>query len=132
MPSSVVITPDEAVAALTAGAWTEPVSDERYVSAVETARAMCRKAGDGSVPAADVLAAIERELGTPRTIIHCFLGALGCDWELDTAIALVREAEKVGWAPSIFRHELAAMKDGKVYRFDVRAPEPEGGEPDAG
>ena len=125
MTDAVLITPDEAVTALTAHAWTEGISDERYEAAVKAVRALCQEAGDGSIRAADILAAIEGELGTSRTLIHCFLGGFGADWDLEGAVQLVREAEKVGWAPSIFRHDLAALKDGKLYRFEVRAPEPE-------
>ena len=124
---TVRIAPDEAVAALKSAAWTEPISEENYIKAVEAIRVICESRWrdyTAETLAAVVLAAIDTALGTPRTLIHCFLGGLGCDWDLDTAIGLIRSAEKVGWAPNVFRHELAALKDGKLYCFEVRAPEP--------
>lgn len=126
MPAEAVrITPDEAVAALESAAWTERIREEAYENAVEAVRAVCAEAGPGEATfAADVFAAIDLALGTPRTIVHCFLGGLGADWDLATAIALVRSAEKVGWVPHLLRHELAALKDGKLYCFEVSAPEP--------
>lgn len=125
LAEAVRITADEAVAALKGAAWTEHINEDKYEAAVEAVRATCRETGEGEVvPVDDVLAAIERELGTPRTLIHCFLGGLGADWDLDGAIELVRSAEKVGWVPNIFRHELGALKDGKLYCFQASAPEP--------
>jgi hypothetical protein len=132
LPEAVRITPDEAVAALKAAAWTEPVREESYVKAVEAVRAICETGWHGHTAetlAAVVLAAIDTALGTPRTIIHCFTGGFGADWDVGTAVTLAREAERVGWAPNLFRHELAALKDGRLYCFDVRAPE--GGDGDA-
>jgi len=124
---AVRITPDEAVTALESAAWTEQIREEKYVKAVEAALDLCE--GAGMVEADSIVSVIRQELGTPRTIVHCFLGGLGADWDLEGAVKLVREAEKVGWVPNIFAHELGALKDGKLYCFEVRAPE--GGGPDA-
>jgi hypothetical protein len=125
VPESVLITADAAVEALTAAAWTEPVREDAYETAVATVRTICEAVPDGPerVLAAGILGAIDGAIGTPRKRIHCFLGGFGADWDLDEAARFVREADKVGWAPSIFRHELAALKDGKLCTFDVRAPE---------
>jgi hypothetical protein len=129
LTKAVRITPDVAVAGLKAAAWTERIPEENYEKAVEAVQAIC---GTGwhdhtaETLAAVVLAAIDTALGTPRTIIHCFIGCVGTDWDLDSAVTLVREAEKTGWVPNLFGHELAALKDGKLYSFDVRAPEGDG------
>lgn len=118
------VTKDEAVAALKDAAWTKPVPEESYVKAVDAVRSICTEVRPGEAAlAADILGAIDLALGKPETIIHCILGSFGADWDLDGAVKLIGEAEKVGWVPDIFRHELAVLKDGKLHRFDVRAPE---------
>jgi hypothetical protein len=125
MTEAVLITADAAVGALAAAAWTEPVREDAYEKAVAAVRTICEAvpAGPERALAASILGAIDGAIGTPRKRIHCFLGGLGANWDLDEAVRFVRTAEKVGWAPNIFRHELAALKDGKIYAFDVPAPE---------
>jgi hypothetical protein len=125
------ITPDECVAALTAAAWRESISEERYEQAVEAVQALCRDA-DGSdlppgsqVPVGEFQAAVAAALGEQRTLIHCMMGSLGTDWTLEGAIALARrDGAQCAWAPHLFRHELAVYVDGEMHRFDARRPEP--------
>lgn len=57
-----------------------------------------------------------------RTLIHCFLGGIGCDWDLDDALRTLAGAKAVGWINDLFGHDLAIEADGKVYRFDVPHP----------
>lgn len=120
------LTPDEAVAALTAAAWTERISEERYVAAVEAVQAMV-PAGDPEtdplIPASRIRAAVADALGEQRTLIHCFMGSMGADWSLEGAVKLTRrEDAQSAWAPNMFRHELAVYADGKMHRFDARRP----------
>lgn len=58
-----------------------------------------------------------------RTLIHCFLGSFGADWDLDSALALLGRAERVAWADHMFRHDLAIVADGRTHWFDVQRPE---------
>lgn len=59
----------------------------------------------------------------PRTVIHCRLGGIGADWDLDGAIALVERSTWRGWVESIMGHNLGvvATTDGRerCYCFDV-------------
>jgi hypothetical protein len=132
MTKAALISVDAAVEALAAAAFAEPVAEDRYIAAVEAVQKLADEAEavagcvadpiDNLVSPGDIRRAISDAIGTPRMIIHCFIGSFGADWDLDGAVRLIREAEKVGWAPNIFGHELAALKDGKFYAFDVRAP----------
>lgn len=58
-----------------------------------------------------------------RVTVHCFLSFIGADWDLDAAINLLDEAEEIAWVTNLLRHDLAVKARGKVYRFDVPAPE---------
>lgn len=120
------ITADEAVAALTAAAWTESISEERYEAAVEAVLKLCgepEEDRDPYVPASQIRAAVRGELGTPRTLIHCFMGGMGADWDLDGAVALARkDGAQCAWAPNLMRHELAVYAGGSMHRFDARRP----------
>lgn len=123
------LTADEAVAALTAAAWTERISEERYEAAVEAALSLTRDAdgeplADGTqIPAAEVARVIREALGEPRVGIHCMMGSLGTDRDLAGAIEIARrDGARCAWAPNMFRHELAVFADGKMYRFDARRP----------
>lgn len=89
------ITKEEASAALRAAAFTESVE--------------CPTCGQ------------PRE-GEGRTIIHSFLGGIGADHDLATALDYVERSDDRAWAPHLFGHELAVAVDGKVYRYDARRP----------
>jgi hypothetical protein len=62
-----------------------------------------------------------------RTLIHCGMGGaglfIGADWDVDDAKRTIERADVCHWSKHIFGHELAVVADGKLYRFDVRAPE---------
>ncbi|MDQ2874826.1 MAG: hypothetical protein M3Y33_08550 [Actinomycetota bacterium] len=132
------ITADEAVTALTAAAWTESISGEKYEAAVEAALKFCAAHEMGPVPVlggygltmvspADVRKVIEDEMGpAPRVLIHCFTDTVGCDFTLEAAVELARrENAQCAWAPNMFRHELAVYADGEMHRFDARRPAPD-------
>ena len=34
-----------------------------------------------------------------RTVVHCWAGGFGADWNLDGALDLVRKAERIAWVP---------------------------------
>jgi hypothetical protein len=72
------------------------------------------------LPAADVLAAIDAVVAAPRKRIHCRLGGLGADWDLDKAVELVRGANGAAWIPSLMRHDLAVKSGDDVYHFEAR------------
>jgi hypothetical protein len=57
-----------------------------------------------------------------RVVVHCLLGIVGTDWELDEALRLVSKATHVAWADHPFRHHLAVVADGRQYNFDVERP----------
>jgi hypothetical protein len=80
--------------------------------------------GAGLTPA-DVLAAIDAVVAAPRQRIHCRLGGLGADWDLDQAIELVRGAAGAAWIPSLMRHDLAVKSGSDVYHFEARKPQEE-------
>jgi hypothetical protein len=120
------LTPDEAVAALTAAAWTESISGERYGRAVEVVQAMTAEGDpdlDPMIPASRIRAAVAEALGEQQTLIHCFMGSMGADWSLEGAIELARrDGAQCAWAPNMFRHELAVYAGGEMHRFDARRP----------
>lgn len=59
-----------------------------------------------------------------RKIVHCFAGGfLGADWDLDAAIAAVREAQDIAWTDDLLKHDLVVLtNDGRVRRFNVQRP----------
>jgi hypothetical protein len=121
------ITADEAVAALTAAAWTEHIAEEKYQAAVEACLLLAGEPAEGTdpfIPASQIRAAVKGALGEQRTLIHCFM-TFGCDWTLESAIALARRDDaQCAWAPSMFRHELAIWADGSMHRFEAHRPAP--------
>lgn len=65
--------------------------------------------------------------GAGRVIVHCFIGMIGADWDLDTVLTEIDNAEEIGWTRHLFGHELAvlsALHDGRrtLYHFDVKQP----------
>jgi hypothetical protein len=120
------ITAGEAIAAMTAQAFRcQPLRDD-YQRAVERVRGVCRYDGDGDylVPSSVILAAIDSAIGNQRVIVHCIMSFTGGDWDLETAIALVREADVIGWCPPFMNdHNLVVIAEGKQYNFQVHKPE---------
>jgi hypothetical protein len=58
-----------------------------------------------------------------RTLVHCLLGGIGADWDLDAALALVDGARDIRWVPHLLAHDLAVIaEDGRLHRFDVKRP----------
>lgn len=62
------------------------------------------------------------EIEGGRTILHCFLGSFGADWDIEGIEDLIFRADDIGWVKDLFGHDLAVLADGKVHRFDVKAP----------
>lgn len=56
-----------------------------------------------------------------RSIVHCFLGPIGADWDTDAVLDLIAQADEVAWVDNFLGHNLAVGCRGKVYRFDVRS-----------
>ena len=118
------ITADEAAAALTAAAWTERISEEKYEAAVEAVLALTGEDG-AMIPASRIRDVIRDHLGTPRTLIHCFMGGLGADWDLAAAVEMARRGgAQCAWAPHMLGHDLAVFADGSMHRFEARRPAP--------
>lgn len=103
MSKSVLISKDEAIAALEANAWSDMV-------------ATCGHTG------------CEDHRGRGPYRIHSFLGGFGADWDLAEAIELVHRADTVGWVGLTGRemftmgHDLFALVADKTYFFDARRP----------
>jgi hypothetical protein len=57
-------------------------------------------------------------------LIHCFMGSMGADWDLESAVKLVRRSDDVAWIDNLFSHNLGVLADGRVHCFDARKPEP--------
>ena len=57
-----------------------------------------------------------------RTIIHTLRGGFGADWDLESAIEFVRDAEEAHWIDHLTGHDLAAVRDGRTVCFDVKRP----------
>ena len=127
------ITAEEAVAALTAGAWHESPSGEDYEQAV-AAVLLLAKDTDGSnlppgsqIPAGEIVRAIHEALGEQRSIVHCIMSFTGADWDLESAVALARKPDaKCAWLDGPAHHDLGIFADGRRHHFDVRRPETEG------
>lgn len=126
------ITADEAIAALTAGAWHEEPREEDYRNVMESVLSFCAEhegvpgvfaPADVPIPPAEIRRVIEVALGKQRTIIHCVMSFTGADWDLETATALARRDDaQCAWAPHFMNHDLAIHAEGAMHRFDVRKP----------
>jgi hypothetical protein len=66
--------------------------------------------GDGRVPGG-------------RKVIHSRLGGFGADWDLDSVLNAIDNADQVRWAKSLFGHDLVVVTGDKVVSFEVRKPE---------
>lgn len=59
-----------------------------------------------------------------RTLVHCFLGFIGADWDLDDVLAELPDARDIAWLDDIFGHDLAVLTNtGRLLRFEVKSPE---------
>jgi hypothetical protein len=47
------------------------------------------------------------------------MGGFGADWDLAEAIALVRNADEIGWCRPFMGHNLAVVAGGKHYNFQA-------------
>ncbi len=93
---SVVLTVDEAIAAVERCKWIVP--DE----------------WDAGEPRADA----------GREIVHCFRGSIGADWDASAAIELIRRSELCAFAWFLFGGVCLGVKaDGNTYWFDGVHPE---------
>jgi hypothetical protein len=119
------ITADEAIAAMTAQAFHCEPSSDACARAVSLVRALCRSDDDGDrlIPSSEILAAIDSALGNQRVLVHCQMGFMGADWDLETAVAVVRQADEIGWCPPFMGgHNLVVIAGAKQYNFQVRKP----------
>lgn len=91
------VTKEDAAAALRAAAWTRPSE--------------CGECG--------------RPLENPDTEprIHRRGSFTGADIRLADALADVDLATDIGWQPDLTGHELAALVDGRIWSYEVRAPD---------
>lgn len=73
----------------------------------------------------EAVAALQRRAFTTdegRTVIHTFAGVFGADWNLDGAVAFVRDAARIEWSRHLLGHDLLVVdRDGRRVRFDVSA-----------
>lgn len=58
-----------------------------------------------------------------RQLIHCRLGGMGADHDLESALAHVEESDEIVWITSPFCHDLAVVVGERVYCYAVRNPE---------
>lgn len=59
-----------------------------------------------------------------RRIVHCFIGTMGADWDVEDAINEVRIAAAVGWRRTLFGECLVAVPSNGNWRaFDTVTPQ---------
>lgn len=58
-----------------------------------------------------------------RQIIHSRLGGIGADHNLNQALDLVEQAERIAWTTSLLRHDLAVCVGTRIYCYDIPRPE---------
>lgn len=59
-----------------------------------------------------------------RTLVHVFTGTVGADWDLDRALALLSDAQAIGWRNSPLNHDLTVVTDDAArYSFNVQRPQ---------
>lgn len=106
---------DEAIAAVTAAAWTDQPDEWEAPEVIDRARTCLMEFNPDAA-----LAVLNEWVGKRRTMIHTMSG-FGCDLQLEDAIKRIRDAEELWWSWSLFAHELLAIGPGdKGMRFDVR------------
>lgn len=61
-----------------------------------------------------------------RSIVHCFLGSFGCDWDADGAVGLLPDAKRICFTDHWLwgRCLVVESADGRTYCFDTVTPEP--------
>lgn len=57
-----------------------------------------------------------------RTILHCFMGGFGADWDLESVQDAIERSTAVGWVDHMLGHDLVVQTDGKLRFFDVKHP----------
>jgi hypothetical protein len=123
----------EAIAALTAQAWTEPYREDDYKRALDEVLSFCGAhenvqgvftRADVPIPPSEIRRVVTAALGPKRTSVHCISHhGFGADWDLEEAIKAVREAPSVAWGDSLTGHDLTVVDAaGKVWRFQVTKP----------
>ncbi|KQT08498.1 hypothetical protein ASG40_11495 [Methylobacterium sp. Leaf399] len=58
-----------------------------------------------------------------RTILHCFGGMCGADWDLADVIAEIEGADIVWWDGHFLDHDLRVATGRRRWSFNVKAPE---------
>jgi hypothetical protein len=58
-----------------------------------------------------------------RQLVHCLIGTMGADWDLDAALADLAKASEVAWVDGLAGHDLAVLVGGRLRNFNVRRPE---------
>lgn len=58
-----------------------------------------------------------------RTIIHCFGGGMGCDWDLDAVLREIEGADHVEWVNGFAGHDLLTQTGMRRRAFAVSRPE---------
>ena len=57
-----------------------------------------------------------------RTRIHSRAGGIGADWDLDTVLAFIDDADEVGFGMSLLGHEMYVLQGERQVNFEVAAP----------
>lgn len=59
-----------------------------------------------------------------REIVHCFLGSMGADWDVEDVVALIKRSESRSWQPVLLAGGECLIVDsgGKRYSFDDVKP----------
>lgn len=114
------VTKEAAEAAVRAAAWergpTDSETEQRIAAAIQHLRS------DPAQPEDALHELLALSEGRPR-IIHTVGSICGADWGLDGAVDFITKSTKRGWRQHLFGHELAVQSDGRIIRFDVRAPD---------
>jgi hypothetical protein len=64
-----------------------------------------------------------------RVVLHSFRGTVGADWDLDSVVAAIEDAQSVEWAApgtlarALGHHLLVRERDGRLVAFGVWQPE---------
>ena len=56
------------------------------------------------------------------SVIHCFIGRIGADWNKKSVIDLIKDSKRIAWADNMFSHNLAVINGGKLHSFDLKYP----------
>lgn len=58
-----------------------------------------------------------------RKIIHCFIGFIGADWNLEAVLEDLNKADEITWTDHWMGHDLTIRVDNQVHHFGVTRPE---------